>query len=114
MSNLYYFKFFRWRASHLPKVVRVKDTDLNWLRDNHNKHSYTDMAERIGCCVDTLKRILVREGLQEFDGAKYQVRRDFSGKTWVRPCMSCGDTEERPKNWFFCRPCRKKMGYEDV
>ena len=97
----------------MPKVVRVSDTDLGWLRTSHHTHSYHDLAQRIGCCVDTLKRILVREGLQEFDGAKYQVRRDFEEKTWVRPCMSCASTEKRPKNWFFCKSCRKTMGYED-
>ena len=97
----------------MPKVVRVSDTDLTWLRDSHHDHSYSELAARIGCCVDTLKRILVREGLQEFDGAKYQVRRDFEEKVWTRPCMSCGSTDERPRNWFFCKTCRKTMGYED-
>jgi hypothetical protein len=97
----------------MPKVVRVSDADLSWLRQHHDSYSYSDLAQRIGCCVDTLKRILVREGLQEFDGAKYQVRREFDEKTWSRPCMSCGSKEVRPKNWFFCRPCRKDIGYED-
>jgi hypothetical protein len=97
----------------MPKPVRVSNTDLDWLRANHDSHSYTELARRFGCCVDTLKRILVREGLQEFDGAKYQVRREFDEKLWARPCMCCSSTELRPKNWFFCRPCRKKMGYED-
>ncbi len=97
----------------VPKSVSVSDADLNWLRQNHDSHPYSELAARIGCCVDTLKRILVREGLQEFDGAKYQVRRDFEEKTWTRPCMSCGCQKKRPKNWFFCRPCRKEMGYED-
>lgn len=97
----------------MPRTVSVSDADLDWLRSNHDVHSYSDMAQRIGCCVDTLKRILVREGLQEFNGAKYQVRRDFEEKTWSRPCMSCGSKELRPKNWFFCKSCRKQMGYED-
>ncbi len=98
----------------MPRSVSVSDTDLRWLRKNHFNKSYSELAQRMGCCVDTLKRILVREGLQEFEGAKYQVRRDFEGKTWNRPCMSCRAPEERPKNWFFCRSCRKTMGYEDV
>ena len=76
----------------MPKVVRVSDSDLDWLREEHDRHSYSDLATRLGCCVDTLKRILVREGLQEFDGAKYQVRRDFDEKMWSRPCMSCGNS----------------------
>lgn len=98
----------------MPRNVSVSDTDLKWLQNNHHAYSYSDLAQRIGCCVDTLKRILVREGLQEFDGAKYQVRRDFRGKTWTRPCLSCQSTEERPKMWFFCKECRKTMGYEDI
>jgi hypothetical protein len=52
----------------MPRIVSVSDADLDWLRSNHDAHSYSDMAQRIGCCVDTLKRILVREGLQEFNG----------------------------------------------
>lgn len=97
----------------MPRSIRVSDADLAWLRENHRNEPYAEMARRMGCCVDTLKRILVREGLQEFDGAKYQVRRDFEDKLWTRPCMSCGNTDPRPRNWFFCKPCRKDMGYEE-
>lgn len=97
----------------MPRNVRVSDADMSWLRQNHDKKPFTEIAKRLGCCVDTLKRILVREGLREFDGAKYQLRRDRAGQTWNRPCMSCGNTDTRPKQWFFCKACRKKMGYED-
>ena len=54
---------------------KLTERDLEWLREAHEDESYPAMARRIGCCVDTLKRILVREGLQDFDGAKYQVKR---------------------------------------
>ena len=97
----------------MPKMVHVSDADLNWLKENHYDYSYPDMAQRIGCCVDTLKRILVREGLQEFDGAKYQVRTIDKSKLWTRPCMSCGEEEERPRFWYFCTACRKGMGYTE-
>ncbi len=97
----------------MPRKVSISDADMTWLRENHKTVTYSDMAKRLNCCVDTLKRILVREGLQEFDGAKYQLRRDFKEMTWERPCMSCGKAEERPRNWFFCRSCRKELGYED-
>lgn len=97
----------------MPKMVPISDEDRSWLHHNHHDQTYTDMAARLGCCVDTLKRILVREGLQEFDGAKYAVRRDFKVEQWTRPCLSCGSKEKRPKHWFFCRPCRADMGYED-
>ena len=39
----------------MPKVVRVSDSDLDWLREEHDRHSYSDLATRLGCCVDTLK-----------------------------------------------------------
>ena len=67
----------------MPTKVRIGETDLLWLYQNHDKTTYHEQAERIGCCVDTLKRILVREGLQEFDGAKYQVRRIRCGHDHV-------------------------------
>mgnify|MGYP001807006670 CR=1 FL=1 len=97
----------------MPRKVSFSDADLTWLQENHQTVTYKDMANRLNCCVDTLKRILVRQGLQEFDGAKYQLRRDFKEKVWQRPCMNCGCDEPRPKNWFFCRPCRKELGYDD-
>lgn len=97
----------------MPKMVPVSDEDLNWLKENHHLHTYQDMANRIGCCVDTLKRILARNGLQDFDGAKYQVRTIDKSKLWTRPCMGCGAEEERPKFWYFCRPCRKELGYQE-
>lgn len=97
----------------MPKTVLLTDDDKVWLKQNHSKQSYNSMARRIGVCSDTLKRILVREGLQEFDGAKYQCSRDTNVKMWTRPCNSCGSTELRPKNYYFCTPCRRRMGYED-
>lgn len=98
----------------MPKTVHVSDADLNWLKKNHTTHSYPDMARRIGCCVDTLKRILVREGLQEFEGAKYQVaQRNHKQAMWERPCMGCGEPEHRPRFWYFCRSCRKNLGYTE-
>ena len=97
----------------MPRPVVVSDSDKQWLTSNHKKLSYHQLANRLGCCVDTLKRILVREGLQEFDGAKYQVRRDFEEKKWNKPCIGCGCNKSRPKNYFFCIPCRREMGYDD-
>jgi hypothetical protein len=97
----------------LPKVVEVTDDNMSWLRENHESVTLTEAADRIGVCVDTLKRILVREGLREFEGAKYVVARKEMVHTWTRPCMECGSTEERPKNFYYCRPCRAKRGYED-
>ena len=95
----------------MPKQISISDADLIWLRNEHQNHTYSHMAKRVDCCVDTLKRILVREGLQDFDGAKYQVR--VKEEYWSRPCVNCGSKQKRPKLHYFCKPCRRKMGYID-
>lgn len=97
----------------MPKPIEIDERELNWLKENHRKTTYALMADKIGVCVDTLKRMLVREGLQEFDGAKYQLKRDTDIKMWSRPCLDCLDSTPRPKMWFYCRECRKKRGYEE-
>tara|TARA_E500000075_G_C6997655_1_gene328595 strand:- start:3005 stop:3316 length:312 start_codon:yes stop_codon:yes gene_type:complete len=97
----------------LPKPIQLDERELNWLKENHEQTTYAYMAERIGVCVDTLKRILVRVGLQEFDGAKYQLKRDTDTLMWSRPCLDCLDETPRPKMWFYCRSCRKKRGFDD-
>lgn len=96
----------------MPKVSVHSDGDLQWLRDNHDKVTLTHAAERLGVCVDTLKRLLVREGLRDFPGAKYQVARQLTVPMWDRACLKCRKTEHRPKGWFFCRSCRSVMGYD--
>lgn len=95
----------------MPRQISLEEVDLIWLRKEHHEQTYTGMAKRIGCCVDTLKRILVREGLQEFEGAKYQVR--AKQEMWTRPCVKCNSKQVRPKNHYFCKPCRRTMGYID-
>lgn len=97
----------------MAKARPLDPNTLQWLRSNHETQTFTTMAQHVGCCVDTLKRVLVREGLRSFEGAKYQVSRDFQEKMWDRPCLTCKKPEQRPKNWFFCRACRREMGYED-
>lgn len=97
----------------MPKSVPLADDDVAWLRANHATHTYVEQAARIGCCVDTLKRILVRLDLRQFDGAKYQVRRSAEVPMWTRPCIRCGSTERRPKNHYLCSSCRKKAGYTE-
>ena len=74
----------------MPKKIMVADHDMQWLRDNHKNYRYPELADKIGVCTDTLKRILVREGLQDFAGAKYQVSRaSKANQKWARPCMRC-------------------------
>lgn len=99
----------------MPKRVPLSHDDIEWLRENHESMSFTAMAQRLGCCTDSLKRILVRQGLRDFDGAKYQLNRNATQSYWTRPCISCGDPERRPRNWYFCRDCRRKndIGTDD-
>ena len=97
----------------MPRKVLISEENMAWLRAEHRHHSYLAMAKRIGCCVDTLKRILVREGLQEFDGAKYQVKRAHDQDMWDRPCIVCKDTTPRPRNQYMCGKCRRRAGYSD-
>jgi len=40
----------------LPTKVRIGETDLLWLYKNHDKKTYSEQADRLGCCVDTLKK----------------------------------------------------------
>jgi len=95
----------------MPKVVTITDEDMEWLRENHDRVSYSSAAKRLGVCADTLKRILVREGLQDFSGAKYVSARRNDTQMWERPCMRCGDTEPRPKWIYFCQSCKNSLEF---
>lgn len=97
----------------MPKVVQISDDNMHWLSQHHANVTLTEAARKLSVCVDTLKRILVREGLRDFEGAKYVVARKETVNMWTRPCMDCGSTELRPKNWYYCRKCRADRGYED-
>lgn len=94
--------------SVLPRTIPVSDEDLDWLREAKASNvSYARMARHLNCCVDTLKRILQRHGIDEFSAAKYVAIKQAE-TTWSRPCMSCGSTEPRPRNLYLCDSCRSK------
>lgn len=97
----------------MPKTVAVTSDHLDWLKANVDRVPLSAAAAQVGCCVDTLKRILVRNGIKDFDGAKYVPSREFQQKTWSRPCLDCGCTKKRPKNYYYCFGCRAKRGYTD-
>jgi len=96
----------------MPRYVVVSAENIEWLKANHSRSTYTAMASKLGCHVDTLKRILAREGLQEFEAAKYTAA--LKHPKWTRPCILCSKPETRPRNWFMCSSCRKKNGYEET
>jgi IS30 family transposase len=92
----------------MGKSVVVTKSDINYLvKALKQKLPYTEMARRLGICVDTVKRILQREGLKDFDGAKYVVSLSSSRKTelWKRPCIRCRDDQPRPKWQYICKKC---------
>lgn len=68
--------------------------------------SFEDMAEHIGVHVDTLKRLLMRNGLARFNAAKYA--RTDPPNIWRRPCIRCGDDAPRHRNQYFCDYCTER------
>lgn len=80
------------QLSHLNDMLAAGDT-------------YVAISRYLGVNVDTLKRILVREGLStSITAAKYVAAEEV--QMWTRPCMGCKSTAPRPKNLYFCDDCR--------
>ena len=48
----------------MPKKVVIEKQFMEWLIGNHEDYTHKQLANRAGCCVDTMKRLLHREGLQ--------------------------------------------------
>jgi hypothetical protein len=97
----------------MPKKIIIPHAFMHWLREHHSEHTHKQLADRAGCCVDTMKRLLHREGLQTFEGAKYVAINENPQKMWDRACIRCKCTKPRPKNQFICTPCWGRE-YEDV
>ena len=72
-------------------------------------YTYKEMASYMEVCTDTLKRILVREGLAEFDGAKYAVSPTHKSQvaTWARNCLKCRTKYTMPKWQQICDSCKQ-------
>lgn len=88
----------------MPRRAPLTEEEVDYLRRNAHRPC-SELATRIGCCTDTLKRHLVRHGIREFPGAKYARRPD--PVFWKRPCMSCGCTKPRPKGQYRCTSCHE-------
>lgn len=89
----------------MPNPITPNEEQLDWLVAAVERgDTYRSMASHMGCCVDTLKRILHRHAIVEFDGAKYQIKPSY--EMWTRPCMRCQCTAPRPKALYFCDICR--------
>jgi len=78
---------------------------LEYMLDHD--YTYRAMARRFDCCSDTIKRILIREGLAEFNGAKYAITANQSEiDNWERPCLKCKSTNPRPRWQYVCNKCK--------
>lgn len=80
----------------------LQDSQLDYIRQ-HAGRPCSDLAAELGVHVDTLKRYMMRHGIREFPGAKYQHLDPVP--TWRRPCMRCGCTRPRPRGQYRCDPC---------
>ena len=99
----------------MPRRLIFSQAKMAWLRKNHHRYPLHEISAYMGCCTDTLKRLLMRENLRQFSGERYQVSRAFieQQSQWMRPCLRCGDRDPRPKGWYMCRVCRRRAGYTD-
>lgn len=79
----------------MPRKVLLTEAKLQWLAESFGQHPMAHLAKELGCCVDTLNRTLVRQGLARFDGVKFALRREHDTKYWQRPCMRCKCTIPR-------------------
>ena len=89
--------------------MKLTKEQVSRLRYMYNKdYSYRAMSKAFGVCTDTVKRMLVREGLAEFDGAKYAISpmHKTQAAMWKRPCLKCGDATPRPKWQYVCDRCK--------
>lgn len=80
---------------------------LDMLEDGY---TYKQMASFMEVCTDTLKRILVREGLAEFNGAKYAIAPSHKSQmpTWDRKCLKCKRMYTLPKWQYICDKCTSR------
>ena len=99
------------KASRRPLTKNERDLLRHMLDQGY---TYRSMAARFGVCTDTIKRILMREGICEFEGAKYAVAPSKSEKIWERPCINCRTTKPRPKWQYICDPCKSSSSWGGI
>jgi len=98
----------------MPRRIQVDEHTLDYLWDAVDAgHSYKRMSDEVGCCVDTLKRILHRNGIVKFEGAKYTTPISEDIIMWNRPCSRCGSEESRPKNQYRCDACKARVEHNE-
>jgi hypothetical protein len=96
----------------MGRRIALSDAQMSWLRTHYSDGKgppIKRVARLLGVCPDTLKRILMREGLAEFEGAKYALPLSYyrhNAATWERPCLRCKTTAPRPKWQYVCDSCK--------
>jgi hypothetical protein len=101
----------QYNGDSMSKKFALSTEQEHWLKDNHSKFTNAHLARQLGCCVDTLKRIMMKMELAYFPGAKYHYR--SKPKVWSRPCMICGCKKSRPINQYRCTPCHEREAASD-
>lgn len=95
----------------MGKKRTITAEQLDWLRTAVNDGtSRREMAAYLAVCEDTARRILHRNGILEFDGAKFHSLPPTL--MWSKPCLYCKCDEPRPKNQYICDPCKKERDGE--
>jgi hypothetical protein len=94
----------------LPRKIKLTEAKRAWLKANHASLSVSEISAELGCCSDTAKRILMREGLSFFSGAKFVIARTKTeNDNWTRPCIVCGCAKSRPRWQYRCDKCTEKF-----
>lgn len=89
----------------MSRKFDITPEQVSFLRDQYGRTTLKSLAERVGCNIDTLKRLLVRHSIARFPGAKFVPSRSSQETFWSRPCMRCRCTEPRPRNQYLCERC---------
>jgi len=110
----------------MAKANSMTAEQVRWLRSNHpivmedigkihtqRRQTYKTLANHVGVCVDTVKRILVAKGIANLHSEKHVASRRSQVVKWSRPCMICKSNLPRPKNKFICTPCKNKLDWDD-
>jgi hypothetical protein len=98
----------------MPRKIPVTQETVAWLANAVDSQMPLDrMAAHVGCCLDTLKRILMRHELMEFSGAKYIPSRRHRAAFWERRCLTCRTIKKLPRNKFMCLECKVRHGVAD-
>ena len=94
-------------ARYLHFIERARTEMIyDHLKLNHKLYTHKELAQHIGCCIETVRRALMRLELEVIYGAKYQRRQP--PKKWKRPCIICGCTKQRPKSQYKCNACHDR------